>query len=62
MNIFAMGDKPLWQNIFTTIYVGSNIMLNYLLIPVFNINGAALATSISAIISFTILKNFPKII
>ena len=60
MNIFAMGDKPLWQNIFTTIYVGSNIMLNYLLIPVFNINGAALATSISAIISFTILKIFSK--
>ena len=60
MNIFAMGDKPLWQNIFTTIYVGSNIILNYLLIPVFNINGAALATSISAIISFTILKIFSK--
>ena len=60
MNIFAMGDKPLWQNIFTTIYVSSNIILNYLLIPVFNINGAALATSISAIISFTILKIFSK--
>ena len=60
MNIFAMGNKPLWQNIFTTIYVGLNILLNYLLIPIFNINGAALATSITAIMSFTLLKIFSK--
>ena len=60
MNIFAMGDKPLWQNIFTTVYVSLNILLNYLLIPIFNINGAALATSISTIISIIILKIFSK--
>ena len=60
INIFAMGNKPIWQNIFTGIYVILNIILNYLLIPLYKINGAALATSLATILSFLILKIFSK--
>ena len=55
-----MGNKPIWQNIFTGIYVILNIILNYLLIPLYKINGAALATSLATILSFLILKIFSK--
>ena len=42
-----MADKPLWQIIFISLIVISNIFLNILLIPIFSINGAAFATAIS---------------
>ncbi len=59
-NIFFMADKPLWQSLFISLVVLSNIILNVLLIPMFNIYGAAFATSISFVLSIFFFKTLSK--
>ena len=64
-NIFLMANKPLIQSYYVFTVVGTNILFNIILIPYLGINGAALGTCISTIISkYTLLifaKKFLKI-
>ena len=55
-NILILLNKPGMQSlvIFSLFFI--NIILNYLLIPTFGINGASVATAITNIVSALILK------
>lgn len=64
-NIFSQIGKPELETKVNIITVGSNILFNIVLIPLWGINGAALATSISYIAFAIVLKrcysNEPRI-
>ncbi|MFH1326515.1 MAG: oligosaccharide flippase family protein [archaeon] len=51
---------PGWHTIMIAIVVASNILLNLIFIPLLGLYGAAIATSLSFIISMVILKVFVK--
>lgn len=55
-NIFFMNNIPTWQSYFMITIISTNSILNILLIPRFGINGAALATSLSFILSILFFK------
>ena len=59
-NILSMANFPGWHTIFMSSIIFLNIFFNFLLIPILGINGAALATSSSLIISCLILKIMVK--
>jgi O-antigen/teichoic acid export membrane protein len=57
-NIIGMAKKTGWILLITIILAASNILLNFLLIPLYGVNGAAVATSISYIIGSLFLLFF----
>ena len=59
-NLLSMSNKPAWHNLFMTFFVSSNILLNYLFIPIYGIYGAAIATTISILFSTLLIKVFTK--
>jgi len=56
LNILSMSNMPFWNSILMFFTVIANIIFNYLLIPFFGINGAAIGTSLSLIFSIYFLK------
>ncbi len=56
LNVLSMSDMPFWNSLLIFFTVLINIILNYLLIPLFGIQGAAMATSLSLIFSVYFLK------
>ena len=59
-NLFFMKNLPTWQTFFVFLIITTNIFFNFLLIPIFGINGAAIATAISFISSIIFLKKLVK--
>ena len=59
-NLLSMSNKPSWHNLFMTCFVSSNILMNYFLIPLYGINGAAVATTISIVFSTILIKIFSR--
>ena len=59
-NLLSMSNKPAWHNLFMLFFVSSNILLNYLLIPIYGINGAAIATTISIVLATLLIKVLSK--
>ena len=55
-----MKNLPIWQTFFVFLIITTNIFFNFLLIPIFGINGAAIATAISFISSIIFLKKLVK--
>ena len=64
-NILSMAGLPELNTIYMVSFVSFNIILNFILIPIYGINGAALATSSSyifaAVFLFTLTKFYLKI-
>lgn len=56
ITIFNQLGLPKTQSLFFFLIFASNVILNAILIPLFEINGAALATSISFIVTLIFLK------
>lgn len=56
LNVLSMSNMPFWNSILIFFTVLINIIFNYLLIPIFGIKGAAMATSLSLIFSVYFLK------
>ena len=59
-NILSMANFPGWHTVFMSSIILFNIFFNFLLIPILGINGAALATSSSLIVSCLVLKIMVK--
>ena len=59
-NLLSMSNKPAWHNLFMTCFVSSNILMNFILIPIYGINGAAVATTISLVFSTILIKIFSR--
>jgi O-antigen/teichoic acid export membrane protein len=53
--ILSQSGRPLMQTLFSLAVLGCNVVLNYLLIPVAGINGAALGTGLSFIVTALLL-------
>lgn len=59
-NILIMCNKPGMQSLMIFLICLINIFFNYLLIPIWGINGASIATFVSTVSSVFILKYFVK--
>jgi O-antigen/teichoic acid export membrane protein len=57
-NILSMAKKTRTIFIISLIFAGSNLVLNYFLIPLYGVNGAAIATSISFVIGAVLIILF----
>jgi len=57
-NILNMAKKTKLIFFITLIFAGSNVVLNYLLIPKYGVSGAAIATSVSFIVAGTFYISF----
>lgn len=57
-NILSMAKKTRIILFITILFASLNIMLNYILIPIYGINGAAIATSVSFILAATLYLFF----
>ena len=52
--VFAWNNEPLKQTKFIALFFALNVLLNILLIPKFNLYGAAIGTSVSLLIQVPI--------
>lgn len=55
-SIFLAADRPALQSVFMVIVTGINVCLNFILIPVYGIIGAAIATAISFVAAAILLN------
>ncbi len=53
--VLLMGGKPGWHTIYILLSVGANIVLNLLLVPIYGLLGAAIATAIAFVLSALLL-------
>jgi len=58
--VLLMGGKPGWHTIYIVIAVGTNVVLNLVLIPVMGLAGAALATAIALLVSALLLRTMAR--
>ena len=58
--ILSMGKYPSKNTVFMLIFLIVNILLNFIFIPKYDINGAAFATGISYMISSYLIILFSK--
>lgn len=58
--VLMMGGRPGWHTIYMLIAVGMNVVLNVLLIPMYGLNGAALATAIALFASALWLRRLAR--
>ena len=60
-----MGNRPSLNTLYMICFISVNIIFNFTLIPVFGVNGAALATSLAylfaAILNSLMVKRYLKI-
>ena len=63
--IFTMGNRPSLNTLYMICFISVNIIFNFTLIPVFGVNGAALATSLAylfaAILNSLMVNRYLKI-
>ncbi len=58
--VLMMGARPGWHTIYMLVAVGLNIVLNVLLIPIYGLVGAALATAIALLASALWLRRLAR--
>ncbi len=58
--ILLMGGKPGWHTIYILLSVGANIVLNLLLVPIYGLLGAGIATAIAFVFSSLLLKRVAR--